>query len=90
MWHVLNVNRRLEAAEATIQGMTSLIDDLASELMDVKDMLHDMPPNGIATADSMPTNAITISTPDTEPMSPTLPNMVIINLTLLLLILFSK
>ena len=36
MWHVLNINRRVEAAEAAIQGMTNLIDTINSELDDLK------------------------------------------------------
>lgn len=36
MWHVLNINRRVEAAEAAIQGMTNLIDTITSELDEMK------------------------------------------------------
>ena len=36
MWHVLNINRRVEAAEAAIQGITNLIDTINSELDDLK------------------------------------------------------
>jgi len=36
MWHVLNINRRVEAAEAAIQGMTNLIDTINCELDDIK------------------------------------------------------
>ena len=36
MWHVLNINRRVEAAEAAIQGMTNLIDTINSDLDDLK------------------------------------------------------
>ena len=36
MWHVLNMNRRLEAAEATIQGMTGLIDGISSDVGELK------------------------------------------------------
>lgn len=36
MWHVLNINRRVEAAEAAIQGMTNLIDTINSEMDDLR------------------------------------------------------
>ena len=36
MWHVLNVNRRVEAAEAAIMGMTNLIDTITAEIDDLK------------------------------------------------------
>eukprot|EP00794_Sanderia_malayensis_P003329 gene3329-3816_t len=39
MCHVLNVNRRLEAAEATIQGMTNLIDTVTSDVIDLRDVI---------------------------------------------------
>ena len=36
MWHVLNINRRVEAAEAAIQGMTNLIDNINSDLYEMR------------------------------------------------------
>jgi hypothetical protein len=36
MWHVLNINRRVEAAEAAIQGMTNLIDTINSDIYEMK------------------------------------------------------
>ena len=36
MWQILNVNRRLEAAEATIQGMTGLIDNLSTDISEIR------------------------------------------------------
>ena len=36
MWQILNVNRRLEAAEATIQGMTGLIDNLSTVISEIR------------------------------------------------------
>ena len=45
MWHVLNINRRLEAAEATIQGMTNLIDNVSSDVVDLKDNVKNIEEN---------------------------------------------
>ena len=39
MWHILNINRRLEAAEVTIQGMSKMIDNVISDVSDVKGTL---------------------------------------------------
>eukprot|EP00111_Clytia_hemisphaerica_P021025 TCONS_00061998-protein len=36
MWHVLNINRRVEAAEAAIQGMTNLIDNINTDLYEMR------------------------------------------------------
>ena len=42
MWHVLNINRRVEAAEAAIQGMTNLIDTINSDLYEMKNNTSSM------------------------------------------------
>ena len=64
MWHVLNINRRLEAAEATIQGMTSLIDNVSSEIEEMKRTPLSSPPVERVVTVEQPT--------DVERTSPTL------------------
>lgn len=46
MWHVLNINRRVEAAEAAIQGMTNLIDTINSEVDELKNNSTNNTDNG--------------------------------------------
>ena len=36
MWHGLNMDRRLEAAEAAIKGITGLVDKIVTDLSDLK------------------------------------------------------
>ena len=49
MWHVLNINRRVEAAEAAIQGMTNLIDTINSDLYEMKNNTSSMSVSPVVT-----------------------------------------
>jgi len=41
MWHVMNINRRVETAEAGIEGLTSMIDSLKDAFEDIKSKAQD-------------------------------------------------